>query len=44
MHIFQRGWLVQPPTIAINGLKKWLAGGFKYFWNFHPEPLGNDPI
>ncbi len=21
-----------------------LGGGFQYFWNFHPEPWGNDPI
>ncbi len=21
-----------------------LGGGFKYFWNFHPDPWGNDPI
>ena len=21
-----------------------LGGGFKDFWNFHPEPWGNDPI
>ena len=24
--------------------RKKLGGGFKYFWNFHPEPWGNDPI
>ena len=21
-----------------------LGGAFKYFWNFHPDPCGNDPI
>ena len=25
-------------------LKNLLGGGFKYFWNFHPDPWGNDPI
>ena len=21
-----------------------LGGGFKHFWNFHPDPWGKDPI
>ena len=29
------GWLLQ---------QQQLAGGFKHFWNLHPDPWGNDPI
>ena len=33
------------PIYIKNDIKNLqLGGGFKYFWNFHPELWGNDPI
>ncbi len=37
-----KGWFLKTPYSTRFTTR--LAGGFKYFWNFHPENWGNDPI
>ena len=39
-------WKDQWKTMRLNNFQQnpILGGGFKDFWNFHPDPRGDDPI
>ena len=44
LHIYTgNGWKYRFKTGCLE-FQVYLGGGFKDFWNFHPETWGNDPI
>ena len=42
IHLDEASWCVKGGVVCICKHVWWLQ--LKYFWNFHPEPWGNDPI